>query len=54
MLVARETSSVVFGVDCASAVMSMTDSYAAVFTATAAVTLLILALGPLMSRWPRE
>ncbi len=41
------------GVAFASAVLSITDSYAAVFVASAAVTLAILALGPLMARGGR-
>ncbi|MEM7123861.1 MAG: MFS transporter [Pseudomonadota bacterium] len=42
------------GVAFASAVLQITDSYAAVFLATAAVTLAILALGPVMARASRR
>lgn len=50
ILLAAQLLGATVGVAFASAVFQITDSYAAVFFATAGVTLAILALGPLMTR----
>ncbi len=54
ILLAAQLLGATVGVAFASAVLQITGSYVAVFSATAVVTLIILALGPFMSRTGRR